>query len=207
MAIQRKLDCIKFAGSGQDAEFTSVDIEYTDPDSGAYATASISFSGTPSGAGAYKLPRITSNLFEFDQTDSILDIHQRLADFINNSTSSQVQQWSATFDASAVTLITTEKSSLLNADLGETFVTAAGLTINVVAPSGGVDPTQTGGLNLMFDGSHSKLNMHSSYDAEVVSDRAYYVGKMRSEISLPAIQETVETCDANGDVIETILFF
>ena len=204
MAIVRTLRTIKFGGSGQDAELTSVDLEYTDDASGAHATAAVSFSGTPSGAGSYQIKGITDEVFSFDQTDTLALIHERLADFIN----SFAGEWDATHSATEVSLVSKERGEGYNfSDLTTQFQTASGLSVTITPPSGGVQPTPIGCLNLMFDGNHSKLNMHSSYDSDVINDRAYFVGKMRSEISLPAPQETVETCDASGDVIETILFF
>jgi len=206
MAIVRKLTSIRFAGSGQDAELTSVDLEYTDDTSGAHATAAISFSGSPSGAGSFSLSSgVITGQLTFDQTDTLALIHERLSDFINNHDDSE---WDATHSATEVSLTSKFKGGGYNVtELDAVFETASGLSVVVTPPSGGVDPTPTGQLNLMFDGSHSKMNMHSSYNSDVINDRAYFVGKMRSELSLPSIQETVETCDANGDVIETILFF
>ena len=205
MAIVRTLRTIKFAGSGQDAELTSVDLEYTDDASGAYATGGqISLSGTPNADGIFRIGYFSDIDFHFSHTDSLTVIHEKIKDLIN----SQSSVFSATSDASGVYLTALFKGAGLNvSDFELSMVTASGLSISAVAPSGGIDPTPTGQLNLMFDGSHSKINIHSSYDSDVINDRAYFVGKMRSEISLPAVQETVETCDANGDVIETILFF
>jgi len=205
MAIVRTLRTIKFGGSGQDAELTSVDLEYTDDASGAFATGGqISLSGTPNSSGSFKIGFFSSVDFDFLQSDSLAVIHQKIEDFINSNSSI----FSATSDSSAVYLTALQKSSAYNSfNFEAAMVTASGLSISEVSPTGGIDPTPTGQLNLMFDGSHSKINIHSSYDSDVINDRAYFVGKMRSEISLPAPQETVETCDASGDVIETILFF
>jgi len=205
MAILSHIRTIKFAGASSSAELTSVDLEYTDDASGAFATGGqISLSGTPSSSGSFKIGFFSSVDFDFLQSDSLAVIHQKIEYFINSNSSI----FSATSDAAGVYLTALEKASFYNTlDFQAAMVTASGLSISAVSPTGGIDPTQTGQVNLMFDGTHSKVNMDSTYNTKLVIDRSYYVGKMRSEISLPAIQETVETCDANGDVIETILFF
>jgi len=205
MAILREIKVLRFDGAGQDATMTSCDLEYTDDASGSYATVKFALTGSPSGAGSFVIYGLTGDYeYTFQQTDTLLDIYTAVSDFIN----SNPLPITSTFDASGVSVTTKQKTSEFNGrDLDEEFITASGLSFVLDSFSGGVDPTPAGHLNLMFDGTHTKTNMHVSYDASVIADRAYFVGKMRSEISLPAPQETVETCDASGDVIETILFF
>jgi len=191
----------------QSAVVQNVRLELEDDSSGAYATGSISFSGTPSGAGSFLIGAVSSDeIFHFDQNSTILSIHEAISNFVNSHPLSA--NFSATFDASAVYLTSKfQYSGINNLDLQASFITASGLTVNVVAPSGGIDPTPTGYLDISFDGSFSARNIDSSYDSKVIADRSYFVGKMRSEISLPAIDETVIDRDVNGDITQVQILF
>ena len=207
MSIVSNITSIKLMDDSSDSMIQSVKIEIEDSSSGSFATASISITGTPTGVGSFVVESVTSDrVFEFDQTTSIVDIYQSIDTFINSHPADA--NFSSTFDSNGVYLTAKHKYASINgSDLGARFLQSSGLSFNITPPSGGVDPTPTGFLDIGFDGSYSTRNIHQTYEAQVLSDRSAFAGKMRSELTLPTPTEVVTDYDANGNVTQVQLLF
>ena len=205
MAILSQLEEVRFSTDQQDGVFVACTLRYSDDTSGEFATASIAFSGTPTTAGSYTIDSIYDEEFTFDETDTIALIHERLANFINNKVGCE---WNATHSSASVELTSRFRGDGYNeSDLSTTFVTASGLSVTVTPPSGGVQPTAFGSMFLNFDGTHTTCNIDQSYASQVLADRSAFVGKMRSELTLPTPTEVFTDYDANGNVTQVQMLF
>ena len=208
MTIQVDIESVKFNTDDSNAYLQQIKLQYSNTASGAFATGSITASGTATGAGTFKIQcgGFESDEFNISIGDTIETIHLAMASAMNSAVDYIV---TASASASLVDYTFDTKGSFANSFVVQVVGPSnTGISFSVVQPSGGVDETEIGRAIInALDGANSSSFMDASYLSQFETDKTFFKNKQRFQLTLPTITETCVSRDENGDVSEIQLLF